>query len=138
MRLEEDGIGSLILRSSVAKRTEVVSLVPRSPLVGKLWPGDIVMLLDGESTAHMTPDEAQKRLDDAPGVEHSLLVCAEEDEVGDHDPPELVGQVGTATMWWSPRLHRMSQTGQACSQTGGFGCNHAAERRGTLRYQPKS
>ena len=79
-----------------------MSLVPRSPLVGKLWPGDIVMLLDGESTAHMTPDEAQKRLDDSPGVEHSLLVCAEEEEVGDHDPPELVGQVGTATMWWSP------------------------------------
>ena len=63
------------------------------------------MLLDGEPTAHMTPDEAQKRLDDAPGVEHSLLVCAEgrEDEVGDLCPPVLVGQVGTATtVWWSP------------------------------------
>ena len=79
-----------------------MSLVPRSPLVGKLWPGDIVMLLDGESTTHMTPDEAQKRLNDAPGLEHSLLVCAEEDKVGDHDPSVLVGQVGTATMWWSP------------------------------------
>ena len=71
--------------SAAHGHAKVASLAPRSPLVGKLWPGDVVMLLDGESTTQLAPDEVQRRLDDAPEVEHSLLICAEEDEEDDDE-----------------------------------------------------
>ena len=73
----------LTLASAAHGHVKVASLAPRSPLAGKLWPGDVVLLIDGESTTHLTPDEAQRRLDNAPDIEHSLLICAEEDEAED-------------------------------------------------------
>ena len=70
-------------------RAEVASLSPGSPLVGKLWPGDVVMLIDGESTTHMLPEEVQRRLDGAPDIEHSLLICAEKADALPPPPPAV-------------------------------------------------
>ena len=73
----------LTLASTAHGHVKVASLAPGSPLAGKLWPGEVVIIIDGESTTHLTPDEAQQRLDDAPGVQHNLLICAEEGEEED-------------------------------------------------------
>ena len=80
----------VVFTSAVHGHAEVASIAPRSPLAGKLWPGDVVMLLDGAPTAQMTPDELQTRLADAPDLEHSLFICAE-DEEANVDPQ--VGQL---------------------------------------------
>ena len=73
----------LTVASAAHGHVKIASLAPQSPLAGKLWPGEVVIIIDGESTTHLTPDEAQQRLDDAPGVQHNLLICAEEGEEED-------------------------------------------------------
>ena len=111
--------------SAAHGHVKIASLAPQSPLAGKLWPGDVVMLIDGESTTHLTPDEAQRRLDDAPGIEHSLLICAEEDEEEEDDD-------GALTI--DPKLLVMAD-GAGAAEGGGAGIG-AGMRRTQLVRQP--
>ena len=111
--------------SAAHGHVKIASLAPQSPLAGKLWPGDVVMLIDGESTTHLTPDEAQRRLDDASGIEHSLLICAEEDEEEEDDD-------GALTI--DPKLLVMAD-GAGAAEGGGAGIG-AGMRRTQLVRQP--
>ena len=85
----------LTLSRSAHGHVKVAAVHPTSPLYHELAPGDVVMLVDGETTLHANPAQLQAALPRAPDVEHVLLVCVEEffDVGGDATTEEAGGEV---------------------------------------------
>ena len=87
----------LALSRSAHGHVMVAAVHPTSPLYHELAPGDVVMLVDGETTLHADPAQLQAALPRAPDVEHVLLVCVEDFfGVGGDAPEEAGGEAKVA------------------------------------------